>query len=107
MDAFAVGDALDEIWQLVRRLNRYVEEQAPWALAKAGSDAELDTALATLIEGVRVCAVLLHPYMPETMATLLDALGTPDLDWDAACGAPQPRPTHVEKLPPLFPKHQS
>ena len=107
MDAFAVGDALDHVWQLVRRLNRYVEEQAPWALAKAGSDAELDTALATLVEGVRVCAVLLHPYMPETMATLLDALGTPDVSWDVACGAAQPRPEQVEKLAPLFPKHQS
>ena len=69
--------ALDEIWQRVRRLNRYVEEQAPWALAKDEARAgELDTVLASLAEGLRVLTVLLHPWLPEATATLLGALGS-------------------------------
>jgi methionyl-tRNA synthetase len=60
----------------VRRLNRYVEEQAPWKLAKDDEQAErLDTVLRSLAEGLRVVTVLLHAYMPETTQRLMDALG--------------------------------
>jgi len=104
MDRFALDDALDHVWELVRRLNRYVEEQAPWALAKAGDDAALDTALATLVEGIRVVAVALHAFMPESMARLLDALGTPDLSWERAGGGAVPAAERVTSLEPLFPK---
>ncbi len=59
--------ALEEIWERVRRLNRYVEEQAPWQLAKDASRAgELDRVLGTLVEGLRVVAVLLWPYLPAS-----------------------------------------
>jgi methionyl-tRNA synthetase len=68
--------ALEEIWERVRRLNRYVEEQAPWQLAKDQSRAgDLDRALSTLAEGLRVIAVLLWPYLPESSERLLAALG--------------------------------
>ena len=51
----------------MRRLNRYVEETKPWELAKDEAQAErLDTVLYNLAEGIRVLALLLHPYMPET-----------------------------------------
>ncbi len=70
--------ALDEIWQRVRRLNRYVEEQAPWVLAKDPSRAgDLDRVLGSLIEGLRVVTVLLHPYLPASTERLLEALGAP------------------------------
>jgi methionyl-tRNA synthetase len=72
--------ALDEIWQRVRRLNRYVEEQAPWRLA--GDDSrgqQLDQVLRTLAEGLRVVTVLLWPYLPASAERLLSALGTSDL----------------------------
>ena len=60
----------------VRRLNRYVEEQAPWKLAKDPEQAgELDTVLRSLAEGLRVVTVLLHAYMPETTERLMGALG--------------------------------
>jgi methionyl-tRNA synthetase len=100
--------ALEEIWQRVRRLNRYVEEEAPWNLAKdEGQAARLDEVLYSLAEGIRVVTVLLHPYLPATTAKLLAALGqgeeqTPSLD-DARFGA-RPGGAAVEKLPPLFPK---
>ncbi|QEC47481.1 methionine--tRNA ligase [Baekduia soli] len=98
--------ALEEIWLRVRRLNRYVEEQAPWKLAKEeGREADLDRVLTTLIEGLRVVTVLLHPWIPGRAATLLDALGTPDVAMaGATLGACVP--TAVADIAPLFPKHQ-
>ena len=72
--------ALDEIWQRVRRLNRYVEEQAPWRLAKEPERAEeLDRVLRTLVEGLRAVTVLLWPYLPASAERLLAALGAPEL----------------------------
>jgi methionyl-tRNA synthetase len=72
--------ALDEIWQRVRRLNRYVEEQAPWVLAKDPARArDLDRVLGTLIEGLRIVTTLLHPYLPASTERLLEALDAPVL----------------------------
>jgi methionyl-tRNA synthetase len=96
--------ALGEIWERVRRLNRYVEEQAPWQLAKDDARAEeLDRVLGTLVEGLRVVAVLLWPYLPASSERLLDALGAGDLALaGAAFGAGSI--TRVEKIESLFPK---
>jgi len=98
--------ALEEIWQLVRRMNRYVEEQAPWVLAKDEARAdELDRVLRTLAEGLRTVTVLLWPYLPTSMERLLDALGTPDLAFAAGeLGAG--RIERVKTLESLFPKEQ-
>jgi methionyl-tRNA synthetase len=97
--------ALEEVWTRgVRRLNRYVEEQTPWALAKAGDDARLDTVLYGLAEGLRVVSVLLHPYMPETTTRLLEALRQADRSLDLASFGAVPGGATVGKLPPLFPK---
>jgi methionyl-tRNA synthetase len=98
--------ALEEIWQRVRRLNRYVEEQAPWKLAKAEDGAaDLDRVLATLSEGLRVVTVLLHAWIPERAGILLDALGSPDLAVSGArLGAAVP--AQVSDIDPLFPKQQ-
>jgi methionyl-tRNA synthetase len=96
--------ALEVIWLRVRRLNRYVEEQAPWTLAKDPDRAgELDTVLASLIEGLRVVAVVLHPWLPQSTETLLAALGSPQVDLE--CARMQPgRLGAIAKLEPLFPK---
>ncbi len=73
-------------------------------LAKDEASAgELDTVLATLIEGLRVLTVLLAPWLPASSAKLLAALGTPDIAYDCArLGAG--RVQQVEPLEPLFPK---
>jgi methionyl-tRNA synthetase len=101
--------ALEEIWLRVRRLNRYVDEQAPWKLAKEPDRAaDLDRTLATLAEGLRVVTVLLHAWIPERASTLLAALGATDTDapslQTARLGAAVP--TRVSDLEPLFPKQQ-
>ena len=104
LDRAEVTQALDEIWSRVRRLNRYVEEQAPWQLAKDGAAAaQLDTVLATLAEGVRCLTVLLHPWLPATSARLLGALGAPETGYGAA-GLGAGRLGAIAELEPLFPK---
>jgi methionyl-tRNA synthetase len=105
LDGAQLTPALDEIWQRVRRLNRYVEERAPWQLAKDESKAaELDTALRSLAEGLRVVAVLLHAYLPTSTEKTLEALGQPEVALDAAVYGSAPGGTRVEALEPLFPK---
>jgi methionyl-tRNA synthetase len=101
--------ALEEIWERVRRLNRYVEEQAPWQLAKDESHAgDLDRVLGTLAEGLRVVAVLLWPYLPESAERLLAALGAGGGALDlslagATLGAGKIE--RVSKIESLFPKY--
>jgi methionyl-tRNA synthetase len=97
--------ALDAIWQRVRRLNRYVEEQAPWTLAKdEARTADLDRVLRTLAEGVRVLGVLLWPWIPASAEKLLAALGRDDTNYaKAQFGADVP--DAAQELEPLFPKN--
>jgi methionyl-tRNA synthetase len=104
IDSAELTLALDQIWQRVRRLNRYVEEQAPWRLAAEPARAgELDRALGSLAEGLRVLTVLLWPYMPQSAERLLSALGGTDLSLGGAeLGAG--RLERVSQLEPLFPK---
>jgi methionyl-tRNA synthetase len=106
LDRADLTPALEEIWQRVRRLNRYVDDQAPWQLAKdEAKAAELDRTLATLAEGLRVIGVLLHPWIPERAGKLLAALGSPDIALSGArLGAAVP--ARVDDLEPLFPKQQ-
>jgi methionyl-tRNA synthetase len=108
LDRAEITQALDRIWQRVRRLNRYVEERAPWQLAKDEARAgELDTTLRSLAEGLRVVTVLLAPYVPATADKLLRALGAgDDGSLEAAVYGARPGGARVEKLPPLFPKPQ-
>jgi methionyl-tRNA synthetase len=105
LDQAEITQALDRIWQRVRRLNRYVEERAPWRLAKDAERAgELDETLRSLAEGLRVITVLLTPYIPESAEKLLGALGAPDTGLETARYGAHPGGQTVQKLPPLFPK---
>ncbi|MGI8430407.1 MAG: methionine--tRNA ligase [Solirubrobacteraceae bacterium] len=104
-DRFELTQALDVIWQRVRRLNRYVEERAPWQLAKDPSRArELDETLASLAEGLRCVSVLLAAYMPASTSRLLDAIGSPSIDWATAGFAGHGSGNAVARLEALFPK---
>ena len=107
MDALALADGAAAMMELATRANRYVGDTAPWALAKAGRDAELDTALANLVRTVARLAVLARPFLPvkaEAVWALLgtgrplDAVRLPDLETLPVEGL------RVHKPPPLFPK---
>ncbi len=105
LDRAEITQALEVIWQRVRRLNRYVEEQAPWQLAKDESRAkDLDEVLAALAEGLRVVTLLLVPYLPVSTATLLDAIGVNDRTLAAAHWGAAPAAAKIEPIQPMFPK---
>jgi methionyl-tRNA synthetase len=97
--------ALEEIWQRVRRLNRYVEEQAPWVLAKDDArGADLDRVLRSLAEGIRVLTVLLWPYLPSSAERLLAALGAVDDLTLASAELGAGSVSQVQAIASLFPK---
>ena len=105
LDRVEVTTALEGIWQRVRRCNPYVEERAPWQLAKDPASADaLDQTLASLAEALRVISVLLHAYMPSSTAKLLDALDAPDITITGAAFAASGGGRTVAALEPLFPK---
>lgn len=103
LDEAQISQALEEIWVVVRRMNRYVEETQPWVLAKDDGDAErLDQVLYNLVEGLRILTLLLHPYLPESSEVLAAALGQSGLgleDFGSRGGGQS-----VERIEPLFPK---
>ena len=94
-------------WALVSGANLYVSQTAPWSLAKAGEDAELDIALASLARCLYRLAVMVSPFMPSKGQELWDGLGQPgsvtEAAWDTL-GQPAVGGTHTEKGAALFPK---
>ncbi|MDO4488039.1 MAG: methionine--tRNA ligase [Eubacteriales bacterium] len=77
MDELRVADAITEIFGIFRRLNKYIDETMPWALAKDESKQErLKTVLYNLTEGITIGASLLESFMPDTSAKILKMLGT-------------------------------
>ena len=85
MEAFQVGAALDEIFTLLRRSNKYIDETEPWKLAKDPEKADrLKTVLYNLLESLRIAGVLLESFMPETSKKMLDALNTNERSLDSA-----------------------
>ncbi len=105
LDRAEATQALELVWRRVRRLNRYVEERAPWTLARDPAQAdELDTALASLVAGLHTVTVLLHPYMPGSTVRVLDALGRPEVPTLAGLGLRARAVERVSPLEPLFPR---
>jgi methionyl-tRNA synthetase len=106
LDRFDVTGALERIWSLVRWLNRYVTERKPWEIAKDDARAgELDRVLYDLAEGLRVLAVVLWPYLPETAPRILEALQPPvDPAWENVEYGRLVPAEGVEAAAPLFPR---
>jgi len=104
-DAVELTAALQDIWQLVRGLNRYLQEHAPWQLAKDASAADrLDSILYGVAEGLRVVSVLVHPFLPDASMRLLRALGRDSLALEGAELGQVRGGATVEELEPLFPR---
>lgn len=84
MDELKVSDSIDEIITLLRRSNKYIDETTPWTLGKDETQHErLKTVLYNLLECIRISAVLLKPYLPETSEKILDQLNTKNRDYDS------------------------
>ena len=79
MDTLEVGAALDEIFDLLRRSNKYIDETMPWVLAKDSNNSDrLQTVLYNLLESIRVSSNLIRPFLPETADKILEQIGNTD-----------------------------
>lgn len=84
MDELRVADAIDEIFTLLRRSNKYIDETMPWVLGKSEeTKGRLGTVLYNLLEAIRICAVLLEPYLPDTAKSMLEQIGAEKTDWES------------------------
>ena len=82
MDQLRVGDSIEAIMELFRRCNKYIDETAPWTLAKEEKDkARLNTVLYNLLEGIRFGAVLMEPFMPETSKKVFEQINTEETSY--------------------------
>ena len=87
MEEFAFQNALGEIFKVVSRANKYIDETTPWILAKDPAKApRLAAVLYNLLEAIRVCGVLLKPFMPESAEKILDQIGAVEAErtWESA-----------------------
>jgi methionyl-tRNA synthetase len=105
MDRTEISSALEAIWKRVRALNRFVQEQEPWKLAKDESAAgQLDQALYGLAEGLRVAGVLLLSILPEKADRLLVALGAEERSIECARFGAASGGATLGELEQLFPR---
>ncbi len=108
LEGYNFAAALSEIWTLVSRTNKYIDETMPWALAKdEAKKARLATVLYNLAESVRVIGVLLLPFMPETAEKIFASLGidTASVRWESAGEwGVLPKDASMKKGEVLFPR---
>ena len=84
MEKFAFQNGLAVVFKVISRANKYIDENAPWVLAKNEVDKpRLARVLYNLLETIRVCGGLLSPFMPGTSEEIAKRLGSPRMDWDS------------------------
>ncbi len=99
-------EALKAVWELLSYLNRYIEEQAPWKLFKAGQTAEVNTVMYTLAEGIRFAAILLYPFMPTVAERVAAQIGWAQPAWTLSAllwGDLRPG-SQTQPAGPIFPR---
>ena len=77
MNDLHIGEALDEIFDVLRKSNKYIDDTTPWILAKDETKkGRLETVLYNLLESIRICAIFLSPFLPDTSEKIFDQLNT-------------------------------
>ncbi len=109
LDVLQFNKCLEEVWKLVSFTNKYIESNAPWALAKSGDMERLGTVLYSSLEALRLLAIFLYPFMPASMAALWKELGLAEtienLNFDEAVkGAGLIAGTEIGEFKALFPR---
>ena len=106
MEKYAFQNALAEVFKVISRANKYIDENAPWVLAKSeNSKPRLAKVLYNLLETIRVCGGLLKPFMPDTAAEIARRLGDARTDWDSLTGfGILPADVATVAGPALFPR---
>ncbi|MDR1704404.1 MAG: methionine--tRNA ligase [Clostridiales bacterium] len=107
MDRIAFSEALTEIWTMVRRANKYVDETEPWTLFRNGDKTALAGALYNLAEILRLSAILISPVMPDTSAEIFRQLGITDdslKTWNSLSFGGLPKSITIVKGAAMFPR---
>ncbi len=106
MERFAFQNALAEVFKVISRANKYIDENSPWVLAKSEElKPRLAKVLYNLLETVRICAGLLKPFMPDTAEEIARRLGGARMDWDSLnVFGVLPAEVAVVAGPALFPR---
>ena len=83
MNELKVNEAIDEIMEVLRKCNKYIDDTTPWSLAKDETKKDrLATILYNLLESIRICAILLSPYIPTTSKNIIAELNTKKTSYD-------------------------
>ena len=106
MEKYAFQNALVEVFKVISRANKYIDENAPWVLAKSEENyPRLARVLYNLLETVRICGGLLSPFMPQTAEEIAKRLGGAEMDWDSlAVFGKLPADVATVAGPALFPR---
>ena len=107
MDKFAFNMALEDIWTVVRRANKYIDETMPWVLAKdEAQKPRLDNVLHNLAESIRIISILIHPFMHTTADEIRKQLGLwySDVAWEDAFVFEMMQGEQVKKGKAIFPR---
>ena len=108
MDSFQTQAALEEVFKVISRANKYIDENAPWVLAKdAANTPRLASVMYNLLETLRICTQLLTPFMPESTVKAADQIGVPAQlrTWEAAGNwGSLPADVTVHRGDTLFPR---
>lgn len=106
MDEFSFNNALESIWILVRRANKYIDEKTPWILAKDESKkAELDTCMHNLAEALRIVSILIYPFMHTTTEKIRTQLGVcQEVKWEDAFVFEKLDGNRVQRGEAIFPR---
>jgi len=83
MESLKVAEAIDHVFEIFRRSNKYIDETCPWTLAKEGNTERLKTVIYNLLESIRIGAVLLHSFLPETAEKIYSQLNTDKIDFES------------------------
>lgn len=106
MNNFQFNLALEEIWKVIRRANKYIDEKMPWVLAKDGTKKEeLNSVMKNLAESLRIVSILINPFMHTTSEKIRKQLGINDeIRWEDAFIFDKISGLKVEKGNNLFPR---
>lgn len=105
VEKFDFSNSLEEIWKLIRRTNKYIDETTPWVLNKEGNTDRLSTVMYNLIESVRIISILIRPFITETSDKIKVQIGIEDTSWDNARKFGLSKPgTKIKKTENLFPR---
>ncbi len=106
MEHYAFQNALSEVFAVISRANKYIDETTPWVLAKdEAQKPRLARVMYNLLETVRICGGLLQPFVPDTAAEIMKRIGAEAYDWDSLCTfGGLSREAQVVSGAPLFPR---